>query len=56
MSVKILHAKSDIIFKLFFSDERNVELLKDFLKSILDLLEYDYNDVIAVPLEKRLRM
>lgn len=45
MSVKILHAKSDIIFKLFFSDERNVDLLKDFLKSVLDLPEDDYNDI-----------
>ncbi len=31
MSVKILKAKNDIIFKIFFSDERNVEFLGMFL-------------------------
>ncbi len=45
MSVKILKAKNDIIFKIFFSDERNIEFLKDFLKSVLDLPEYDYDEI-----------
>ncbi len=32
----ILHPKNDIIFKLFFGDERNIDLLKDFLKPLLN--------------------
>jgi predicted transposase/invertase (TIGR01784 family) len=44
----ILLPKSDLIFKLFFSDERNIELLKDFLKSILDLPDDDYNEITII--------
>jgi hypothetical protein len=31
----ILPVKSDVIFRLFFADERNVEFLVSFLKSAL---------------------
>jgi predicted transposase/invertase (TIGR01784 family) len=44
----ILFPKSDIIFKIFFGDERNIELLKDFLKSVLSLPEDDYNEITIV--------
>jgi predicted transposase/invertase (TIGR01784 family) len=46
----ILPVKSDVIFRLFFADERNVEFLISFLKSALDLPEDDYGEIeIADP-------
>lgn len=42
---KILPVKSDIVFRLFFADERNEEFLTDFLKSVLRLPEEDYNEI-----------
>ncbi len=44
---RILPVKSDIIFRLFFADERNQEFLISFLKSVLRLPEDDY-DVIEI--------
>jgi predicted transposase/invertase (TIGR01784 family) len=45
-----LPVKSDIIFRLFFADERNEEFLVSLLKSILRLPEDDYNEIeIADP-------
>ena len=45
-----LPVKSDIIFRLFFADERNEEFLIGLLKSILKLQEDDYNEIeIADP-------
>ena len=42
--------KSDIIFRLFYADERNEEFLISFLKSVLRLPEDDYNELeIADP-------
>ena len=47
---KFLPVKSDVIFRLFFADERNVEFLVSFLKSVLKLSEDDYNEIeIADP-------
>ena len=47
---KFLPVKSDIIFRLFFADERNEEFLIGFLKSVLKLPEDDYNEIeIADP-------
>jgi predicted transposase/invertase (TIGR01784 family) len=47
---KFLPVKSDIIFRLFFADERNEEFLTAFLKSVLRLPEDDYNEIeIADP-------
>ena len=40
-----LPAKSDIIFRLFFADERNAEFLVGFLKSVLKLPEDDYDRI-----------
>jgi predicted transposase/invertase (TIGR01784 family) len=46
----ILPVKSDVIFRLFFADERNAEFLVSFLKSALDLPEDDYDEIeIADP-------
>ena len=45
-----LPVKSDIIFRLFYADERNIEFLISLLKSILRLPEGDYNEIeIADP-------
>jgi predicted transposase/invertase (TIGR01784 family) len=45
-----LPVKSDVIFRLFFADERNKEYLIGFLKSVLRLPENDYNEIeIADP-------
>ena len=43
-----LSPKSDLIFKLLFGDERNIELLTDFLKSVLRLPIDDYDEVTIV--------
>ena len=48
MRREILPAKSDIIFKLLFGDERNIDLLTDLLKSVLDLPEDEYDEVKIV--------
>jgi predicted transposase/invertase (TIGR01784 family) len=45
---KILPVKSDIIFRLFFADERNREFLIAFLKSVLRLPEDDYSEIEIV--------
>jgi len=42
--------KSDVIFRLFYGDERNEEFLVSLLKSILRLPDEDYNEIeIADP-------
>ena len=43
----LLPLKSDIVFKLFFGDEKNTELLHEFLAAMLDLPEEEY-DVIEI--------
>jgi len=46
----ILPVKSDIIFRLFYADERNKEFLISLLKSMLKLPEDDYHEIeIADP-------
>jgi len=49
-SREFLPVKSDVVFRLFFADERNIESLVSFLKSVLRLPEDDYNEIeIADP-------
>ncbi len=49
-NMEFLPVKSDVVFRLFFADERNVESLIGFLKSVLRLPEDDYNEIeIADP-------
>jgi predicted transposase/invertase (TIGR01784 family) len=48
MNKDILSPRSDLIFKLLFGDERNIELLTDFLKSVLRLPADDYEEVTIV--------
>ena len=45
-----LPVKSDVVFRLFFADERNSDSLVGFLKSVLRLPDDDYNEIeIADP-------
>jgi hypothetical protein len=45
-----LPVKSDVIFRLFYADERNQEFLVSLLKSMLRLPEDDYDEIeIADP-------
>ena len=45
-----LPIKSDVIFRLFFADERNVDFLIGFLKSVLRLSDDEYDRIeIADP-------
>jgi predicted transposase/invertase (TIGR01784 family) len=41
-----LPVKSDVVFRLFYADERNQEFLISLLKSILRLPEDDYNEIV----------
>ena len=43
----LLPLKSDIVFKMFFSDEKNTELLREFLTAMLDLPEEEY-DIVEI--------
>ena len=45
IKIKILPPKSDVVFKMLFGDERNKDILIDFLKAILDLSEEEYEHI-----------
>ena len=60
---EFLPVRSDVVFRLFFADERNVESLIGFLKSVLKLPEdadgtelYDWAKFIAADTEEELNM
>jgi len=42
---KILPPKVDVVFKLLFGDVRNIDILTDFLKSVLNLSEDEYEKI-----------
>ena len=44
----MLPVKRDIIFKIFFADERNIEFLTDFLKSALTIPAEEYDEIVIV--------
>ena len=44
----LLPVKSDFVFKLIFGDQRNVDILAAFLKSVLDIPEDDYDRLTIV--------
>jgi len=50
-NMEFLPVKSDVVFRLFFADERNVESLVGFLKSVLRLPDDDYNEIEIYTLE-----
>ena len=43
--IKILSPKLDIIFKLIFGTEGSIEILTDFLLSVLNLSSSEYDDI-----------
>jgi len=51
LSIKIpalLPVVSDYIFKLIFGDQRNVDILAEFLKSVLDIPDSEYDRITVV--------
>ncbi len=48
MKQKLLSPKSDLIFKLIFGDNRNIDLLTSFLQSVLDIPESEYSHLTIV--------
>jgi predicted transposase/invertase (TIGR01784 family) len=44
----LLPVKSDFVFKLIFGDQRNVDILADFLKSVLDIPDEEYDRITVV--------
>jgi predicted transposase/invertase (TIGR01784 family) len=55
MADKILSPLGDHVFSFLFGDQRNITILKSFLKSVLDLPEEDYDTLTLVnPFLKRI--
>jgi predicted transposase/invertase (TIGR01784 family) len=48
MPQSILPPKSNTVFQLLFGDPRNIPLLADFLKSVLDIPHSEYRDIVIV--------
>jgi len=48
MSQVILPVKRDVIFKIYFADERNIEFLTDFLKATLPIPAEEYDELTIV--------
>jgi len=51
MSIKVpslLPVVSDFIFKLIFGDQRNVDILAEFLKSVLNISDSEYDRITVV--------
>lgn len=48
MSRSILPVKRDVIFKIYFADERNIEFLTDFLKATLPIPAEEYDELVVV--------
>jgi len=44
----LLPVISDFIFKLIFGDQRNVDILGEFLKSVLDIPDSEYDHIPVV--------
>jgi predicted transposase/invertase (TIGR01784 family) len=48
MTRDILPPKNDVVFKLLFGDQRNGDLLADFLKAVIQLPDDDYSEITVV--------
>ena len=48
MPKSILPPKSNTVFQLLFGDPRNIDLLADFLKAVLDIPHSEYRDIVIV--------
>lgn len=46
--------KSDLIFKMIFGDEKNVDILTAFLKSVLNISIDEYQELKIVDLHLKL--
>ena len=46
--IDLLPPKSDIVFKMIFGDKRNINILKAFLKAILDLNDSEYQQITLI--------
>ena len=44
----ILPPKSNTVFQLLFGDPRNIQLLADFLKAVIDIPKKEYRDIVIV--------
>ena len=44
----LLPVKSDFVFKRIFGDQRNVDVLADFLKSVLDIPDEEYKSITVI--------
>ena len=44
----LLPVKSDFVFRLIFGDQRNVDILAEFLKSVLDIPDEEYDRLTIV--------
>ena len=44
----LLPVKSDFVFKRIFGDQRNVDVLADFLKSVLDIPDEEYESITVI--------
>lgn len=51
---KILKPTSDLVFKLIFGDNRNIDILTNFLQSVLQLDESEYSQITIVDPHSRL--
>jgi predicted transposase/invertase (TIGR01784 family) len=55
MARELVSPLSDYVFSLLFGDQRNIEVLEGFLKTILDIPPEDYQELTIVnPFLKRL--
>ena len=48
MHKSFLPPKSNTVFQLLFGDPRNIALLADFLKSVLDIPDDEYRNIVIV--------
>jgi len=48
MPESILPPKSNAVFQLLFGDPRNIALLADFLKAVMDTRDDEYRDIVIV--------
>ncbi|MCL1863466.1 MAG: Rpn family recombination-promoting nuclease/putative transposase [Defluviitaleaceae bacterium] len=46
--ILLLPVTSDFIFKLIFGDQRNVDILADFLKSVLNIPDEEYDTITII--------
>jgi predicted transposase/invertase (TIGR01784 family) len=55
MSTELLSVKNDYVFKRIFGDIKNTDILADFLKSVLDIPDEDYEhiDVVDPHIQRR---